>query len=135
MRRQTRAERRAAFRQSYNANTRPSSTAGHTGLCALTGFKQINVPPLQPSSIELRIGEVVLHGFQLRDRWPIGKALHAELTRLLEAHGAPDGLARGVMVERADGGSFHLPPGTKPAAVGVQIAGMVYRASVQESRR
>ena len=39
--------------------------------------------------IRIRIGQLVLHGFDPRDRHAIGDAVRAELTRLVEAGAAP----------------------------------------------
>lgn len=72
--------------------------------------------------IELHIEELVLHGFAPGDRQRIGAAVAQELARLL----ATGPLTRHESVDRVEAGTFRVPRGAKPAAVGAQIAGAIY---------
>jgi hypothetical protein len=76
--------------------------------------------------IELNIEELVLHGFLPGDRRHIAFAVEQELSRLFTEQGLPPALAAGTAVPSMDGGAFHMPQGTKPAAAGQQIAQSVY---------
>lgn len=73
-------------------------------------------------AINLHIEELVLYGFAPGDRHGIGEAVEQELTRLF----ASELLTRHESVERVDGGTFRVPSGAKPAAVGAQIAGAIH---------
>jgi hypothetical protein len=76
--------------------------------------------------IELEIEELMLHGFALADRHPIGDAIRRELARLFAEQGVPAGLAAGGAIPYLDGGGFQLGAGVTPDAVGVQVARAVY---------
>jgi len=73
-------------------------------------------------NVNLRIDELVLHGFPPGDRYRIATALEAELARLIEAQGIPTGLANGGSVPMLDAGSFAVAPGARPQQIGAQIA-------------
>ncbi len=79
-----------------------------------------------PPAIELRIEELVLHGFAPGDRHRIGEAVERELARLLVERGLPTGLARGADLSRHDGGSFAVAPGAGAEAIGARVARAVY---------
>jgi hypothetical protein len=81
---------------------------------------------LRPSSIELHIDELILHGFAPIDRAPIAAAIERELGRLLAERGAPPGWAQGADLARLDGGSFDVAPGAGADAVGAQVARAIY---------
>jgi hypothetical protein len=70
--------------------------------------------------IELHIDELVLHGFDPRDRHRIGDAVQSELTRLL----AERGLRTAQPFDRAvvSAGSVTLPRNAQPRAVGSRVA-------------
>jgi hypothetical protein len=78
-------------------------------------------------NIELHIEELLLQGFDPRDREAIGRAVQLELTRLLTEHGMPQALAQGVIVPRLDGGALSLQ-NTRSEVVGTQVAQSVYGA-------
>lgn len=78
--------------------------------------------PNQQPSIELHIEELVLHGFALRDRDRISRAVERELKRLLTAYGLSPALAKGQEIARIDCGSFQLAPFSKPDETGDQVA-------------
>ncbi len=79
----------------------------------------------QPA-VELHIEELVLHGFEPRDRYRIGEAVQHELTRLIAQMGAPGWLSRGGEVERLDGGAFETSPDSGAKTIGAQVARAVY---------
>jgi hypothetical protein len=79
-----------------------------------------------PRRIEVEIEELVLHGFDPRDRHSIGKAVRSELSRLLTEGGVPSSLGHAGNVPHLDGGSFGVRRGTTPKAVGSQVARAVY---------
>ena len=78
-----------------------------------------------PAAVELHIEELVLHGFASGDRYRIAEAVQSELTRLLAEQGASP--ASDVAVARLDGGVFEVSPGSKPEAVGRQVAQAIHR--------
>jgi hypothetical protein len=80
----------------------------------------------QPS-IELRIEELVLHGFSPGDRHRIAEAVQWELTRLLADPAMRASLAIPRATARLDGGSFQLVANSKPEAIGVQVAQSLHR--------
>ena len=82
---------------------------------------------MKPMNLELRIEELVLHGFEPGDRYRIGAAVERELTRLFaKQEGTPPSLARGREVARLDGGVFEVTPGSRAEVIGAQVARTVY---------
>lgn len=79
-----------------------------------------------PGSLDLRIDEVVLHGFEPNDRVRICQAMQRELARLFREQGVPPSLMQGRAIERVDGGTLALAPGAKSSSIGSQIARAVY---------
>jgi hypothetical protein len=77
-------------------------------------------------NVELRIEELVLHGFAARDRRRIGAATQRELTRLFAEKGVPPSLARGTDVPSLEAGALKVPPGAGAEAVGSRIARALY---------
>ncbi len=77
-------------------------------------------------NVELRIDELVLHGFAPGDRHRIGAAVERELSRLFADKGTPPSLARGGSIERLDGGAFEAKPGSGAEAIGARVARAVY---------
>lgn len=71
--------------------------------------------------IELVIDELVLHGFDPRQRHAIGDAVARELTRLARAHARELRAHQSVDVARIDGGAFETPVRTA-AGTGAGIA-------------
>ena len=83
--------------------------------------------------LDLRIEELVLHGFARIDRHQVAGAIERELVRLLSEpaahdrlrrHGATDGRAD---ADRLDGGSFIVPHDATAQAVGIQVAQAIWR--------
>ena len=75
----------------------------------------------------LHVGEVVLHGFNPRERYMLADAIQWELTLLLAERGLPSWLPGSGAVERLDGGAFAVAPHRRPTALGAQVAQAVYR--------
>ena len=78
--------------------------------------------------IELVIDEIVLHGFDPRQRHAIADAMTAELTRLLQAQAGQLGAGRSADVAHANGGTFESPPSRPARATGTGIARSVWTA-------
>ncbi|MBX9580613.1 MAG: hypothetical protein K2X87_09925 [Gemmataceae bacterium] len=76
--------------------------------------------------VEVDIGELVLHGFDPRDRHAIGDAVQRELARLFAERGVPPGLAGGAEVDRVDAGAYPVRPPAGAAAAGAGLAETVY---------
>ena len=68
------------------------------------------------------VGELVLHGFPPADRYAVGDAVRAELTRLVTDGGVPDAWAGGTA--RLDAGQVQV--GATPDATGAAVARAVY---------
>jgi hypothetical protein len=86
------------------------------------GSPTLNVQP----SVELRIEELVLHGFAPGERYVIGDAVEQELMRLLGEQGVPVSLRCENATDEIRGAIFNMPPNAKPPAIGRQIAEAVY---------
>jgi hypothetical protein len=74
----------------------------------------------------LHIEELVLHGFDPRDRYRIAAAVEAELARLLSEQRIPPSLGRGGGIPHLDGGSFEMEPGSTAKTIGSQVAQALY---------
>ena len=81
---------------------------------------------LSPQSLELRIEELVLHGFLPGDRYRIGEALERELARLFTGQEMPPSLTQDGDIPSLDAGSFQVAPGAKALAIGAQVARTIY---------
>ena len=82
---------------------------------------------MKPKSIELRIEELVLHGFSPGDRHRIGGAMERELARLLAEQGTPPSWERGGEVPSLSGGAIEVRPGLGAEMIGARAAQAVYR--------
>jgi hypothetical protein len=79
--------------------------------------------------VELHIEELVLEGFDPRDRHRIGDAVERELARLVLERGISPSLiaaAAGSSVDRMNAGSFLVEHGARAESSGVQIARAVF---------
>ncbi len=76
--------------------------------------------------VALRVEELVLHGFPPADRYRIAGALARELERLIAEGGVPAAWLSANGAAVLEGGSFAMPPGARPEAVGRSIAGALY---------
>ena len=82
-------------------------------------------------SLELRIDELVLHGFSRGDRRRIGEAVEHELTRLLAGSIGLQPWLASREVARVDGGVFEVASNARPEMIGVRVAQMVYEQLAQ----
>lgn len=76
------------------------------------------------SSGRVHIEELVLHGFPAASGQSIGEATQQELRQVLTVRGLPPQMTGDTT--HVDGGSFQLPPSTKPKAIGALLAKAVY---------
>jgi hypothetical protein len=77
-------------------------------------------------NVELRIEELVLHGFTSGDGDRIGDAVEHELSRLFAEQGVPPSLTRGGDVPRLDAGAFEMNPDLGADVVGARVAQSLY---------
>lgn len=77
-------------------------------------------------NVELRIEELVLHGFPPGAHHRIGDAAERELSRLFAERGVPPSLAHGGDAPYLDAGTFEMNPGLGAEAAGEQIARSLY---------
>jgi hypothetical protein len=77
-------------------------------------------------NVDLRIEELVLHGFPPADRHRIGDAATSELARLFAERGVPPALEAGGEIPVLGAGSFEARPDLGAERVGVQVARAVY---------
>ena len=75
-------------------------------------------------NVELFIDELVLHGFEPGDRWPIADAVQRELARLLSERGI-SAVPESIDIPRLDAGSISLPS-THGEAAGAPIASALH---------
>lgn len=87
---------------------------------------------MTPKNIELHIEELVLHGFAHGDRYRIGEAVERELVRLFAERDLPSSLADGGEFDHLDGRAFDVTQGSRPEAIGTQLAHAVYRGLKNE---
>ena len=78
--------------------------------------------------IELHIEELVLDGFDPRDRYRIADELQRALTRALSEPHKNHIEPREGKVDRLDAGSFTLPENAPARQVGTQVAGAIVDA-------
>jgi hypothetical protein len=77
-------------------------------------------------TISVHIEELVLHGFEARDRHAIAEGLQTELARLLTEHGLPTTLATGANLPFVNGASIEVAPDARRQALGTKIAQSVF---------
>ena len=81
---------------------------------------------MKPGNIEMRIEQLVLHGFSPAGRHLIGQAVEHELVRMFAERGAPPLLAQSDEIPGLDGGWFEVNPGSGVEAIGAKVARAVY---------
>jgi hypothetical protein len=81
---------------------------------------------MKPQNVELHIEELVLRGFAPGDSYRIGEAVERELARLFDEQGVPPSLIQGSEVAWLDGRAFKVVSGSKPDAIGAQVAQAVF---------
>jgi hypothetical protein len=77
-------------------------------------------------NLEIHIEELVLHGFDPRDKKGIGEAMERELARLFMEQGVPGAIQPERNLDRIDAGSFVVGRGSVSKAVGAGVARSVY---------
>lgn len=87
------------------------------------------------TNIELHIDELVLRGLPGAQHDRIAAAVEAELQRLLDESGLPPSLAEVGRLPTVQVDNLRLAAGTKPAAIGTQIAGAIYSSLSDQMRR
>jgi hypothetical protein len=87
---------------------------------------------MRPATVDVSIEELVLHGFDERDRRGIADALQRELGRLLAERGGATTRWPGPPAEGIDAGSVMLRPGATARDIGESIAGAVLRSLTGE---
>ncbi len=80
---------------------------------------------MNPREIEVHIEELVLHGFEPQDRYPVADALERELHGLLRQEGLPAAWAGSP--EMLSAGTVRLTK--SPAATGKQLAAAIHRGA------
>jgi hypothetical protein len=81
--------------------------------------------------VELNIEELILHGFDPRDRDRIGQAIEREMMRLFSVQGIPQSLKLSYTAENIDGGLFEMAPGLGAEAIGRNVAQSVYGGMIK----
>ena len=81
---------------------------------------------MKPRNVELRIDELVLHGFEPGERHRIGAAVERELARLFVERNAPLSLTQDGETAHLDGGSFEVGLDARGEDIGAQVARAVY---------
>jgi hypothetical protein len=76
-----------------------------------------------PPNVELRIDELILHGFSAAERYAIGDAVLSELETLLRESGVNAAASRDIPWLRAQN---PVSADRKPQVIGVQIARAVH---------
>jgi len=76
--------------------------------------------------VDIRIDELVLHGFPHGDRYRIARGIEKELTRLISEDGIPAAFTRNADRPVLDAGPIDIESGTRPDVVGSRVARAVY---------
>ncbi|HKT12486.1 MAG TPA: hypothetical protein VJW77_11745 [Terriglobia bacterium] len=84
--------------------------------------------------INVRIEELVLHGFAATDRHRIARAVQQELARQLRQGGVPESAGNPSAPTSIDGGAFHVPAGAAPGTIGAGIGASIYRGLQGQSQ-
>lgn len=77
---------------------------------------------MTPHAIEIRIDELVLHGFSPADRLQIGAAFERELARLVAEQGVPVEVADSAHREVIEACSFEHSSLATPGSLGTDLA-------------
>jgi hypothetical protein len=77
-----------------------------------------------PRSVEVHIGQLVLHGFSHSDRRPIAESIERELRALLTQEEFSNPIA--LEVDRINAGSFQLENKRRSESAGANIARAIY---------
>ena len=118
------------FEKSEISGRRSKQNTQHSTLNTVKGRGPNGALRPQPS-IELRIEELVLHGFAPGDRYMIGDTVEHELARLFGEQGVPSLLRSENAMDEIKGATFNSAHNAKPPAIGRQIAQAVYKGFSQ----
>lgn len=77
-------------------------------------------------NVELRIEELVLHGFPPGSHHRLGDGVERELSRLFTERGVPPSLAHGGDTPYLDAGAFEMNRNLGAEAAGEQVARTLY---------
>jgi hypothetical protein len=80
-----------------------------------------------PAAVNLRIEELILHGFAPADRHRIGQGVQAELARLVGEGRSLQSLKNSLTLERVDSGAFTVKAGSTQRSTEAQIARAIYQ--------
>ena len=86
----------------------------------------MNNKRISQPSIQIRIEELVLHGFDSAKRYAIADAMQSELTRLFSERGASAALWGGGEALSLNAGSFRVTSSMKVETIGSQVAQSIY---------
>jgi hypothetical protein len=84
--------------------------------------------------IDIQIDELVLSGFNQKDRVQIGEALERELAALITERRLSNESATRLAADSKDVPSFNLPADMNPKKIGVETARSVYRRLTNGAR-
>lgn len=125
-----RGQRRAQWlAQHRSRHSRASVAATDHETVSQTAVVTSSANLARASSVQVRIEELVLHGFPASSRYSISEATRQELARLLMERGVPQRMAQPGGTALIDAGRFQVAQGAKPHDVGALIANAVYGGS------
>ena len=96
--------------------------------------EQVNSSAVARRAVEVRIDELILHGFAARDSHAIADAVQVELAKLMQAGALPARSQKELAFKRIDGGAFQIKSGSKTENSGTQIARSVFRGLRKQMR-
>ena len=79
-------------------------------------------------NLELHIGELVLHGISVHNRYAVARAVEDELLRLFTEQGLPSPFKRHVNINAIKDQSFTLQENSADVRVAGDIASSVYKS-------
>jgi hypothetical protein len=78
--------------------------------------------------VKLHIEELVLEGFDPRDRHRLRDAVEREIARLFAGGRASDFLKQHASIEHVNGETFHVAPASTERQIGARVARSVFRS-------
>lgn len=101
---------------------------------SISAREEANLSAVPRRAVEVRIGELILHGFSRGDRHAIANAVQVELARLMHAETLPARTQNELAFKRVDAGTFQLNHGSKAESSGTQIARSIFRGLRKQMR-
>ena len=80
-----------------------------------------------PDSVDLRIEEMILRGFEGTDRNAISDAFERELAQLFVERGTPQAISDEIEISDIQSQVLTLPHGLDAQAIGIRLARVIYR--------